>query len=261
MSRAFFVIDRYSISWRSRSFLISSVGSHPTSPCASGSPDAARARRHTPSPCCSAKRSARQRAMSNFRSSPPISIWMRSPAPARASTGKDRSGSLAGAACRSFRGKTAAIASPELRAAIVFTPQDVLADPPFSRMDMISCRNLLIYLRPEAQAKALSAFHFALREGGILLLGSSESVDNSGPLRGAFQAGPMFRHVGRSRPANSAFVERRGGKNVPARPGQSRWPRSGRSRRILSTAGPGGIRSGGGADQQQARMPLFPRTD
>ena len=64
--------------------------------------------------------------------------------------------------------------SPELRASIVFTAHDVLADPPFSRIDMISCRNLLIYLQPEAQAKAISAFHFALREGGILLLGNSE---------------------------------------------------------------------------------------
>jgi len=61
----------------------------------------------------------------------------------------------------------------ELRAAVVFTVQDVLADPPFSRLDLVSCRNLLIYLAPEAQAKILSLFHFALREGGILLLGSS----------------------------------------------------------------------------------------
>ena len=68
--------------------------------------------------------------------------------------------------------------SPELRAAVVFTVQDVLADPPFSRLDLVSCRNLLIYLRPEAQAKVISLFHFALREGGILLLGSSETVGN-----------------------------------------------------------------------------------
>ena len=67
---------------------------------------------------------------------------------------------------------------PELRAAVVFTVQDVLADPPFSRLDLVSCRNLLIYLRPEAQAKVVSAFHFALREGGILLLGSSETIGN-----------------------------------------------------------------------------------
>ena len=62
---------------------------------------------------------------------------------------------------------------PELRNAVVFTAQDVLGDPPFSRLDLVSCRNLLIYLQPEAQAKIISVFHFALREGGVLLLGSS----------------------------------------------------------------------------------------
>jgi len=65
---------------------------------------------------------------------------------------------------------------PELRAAVVFAVQDVLADPPFSKLDFVSCRNLLIYLRPEAQAKVISIFHFALRQGGILLLGSAEAV-------------------------------------------------------------------------------------
>jgi two-component system CheB/CheR fusion protein len=66
-------------------------------------------------------------------------------------------------------------AAPDLRATIVFTVQDLLADPPFSRLDMVSCRNLLIYLRPDAQARVIEAFHFALRDGGILLLGSAES--------------------------------------------------------------------------------------
>jgi two-component system CheB/CheR fusion protein len=66
--------------------------------------------------------------------------------------------------------------SPELRASVVFTVQDLLADPPFARLDFVSCRNLLIYLLPEAQAKVLSVFHFALREGGLLLIGNSETV-------------------------------------------------------------------------------------
>ncbi|MEI9914730.1 MAG: CheR family methyltransferase [Methylovirgula sp.] len=67
----------------------------------------------------------------------------------------------------SFRKKKRAIACcRKLRSAVVFTVQDVLADPPFSRIDLISCRNLLIYLRPEAQEKVISLFHFALREGG-----------------------------------------------------------------------------------------------
>ena len=68
--------------------------------------------------------------------------------------------------------------SPELRSAVVFTVQDLLVDPPFSRLDMVSCRNLLIYLRPEAQARAISVFHFALRDNGLLLLGNSETISN-----------------------------------------------------------------------------------
>jgi two-component system, chemotaxis family, CheB/CheR fusion protein len=59
---------------------------------------------------------------------------------------------------------------PELRSCVVFTVQDLLADPPFSRLDFVSCRNLLIYLKLEAQAKVVSIFHFALREGGFCSL-------------------------------------------------------------------------------------------
>ncbi len=64
----------------------------------------------------------------------------------------------------------------ELREAVVFTLQDLLADPPFSRVDLISCRNVLIYLQPSAQEQILSLLHFALRAGGILFLGRSETV-------------------------------------------------------------------------------------
>ena len=70
--------------------------------------------------------------------------------------------------------------APELRGTVVFTTQDLLADPPFSRLDLISCRNVLIYLRPEAQEKVLLLFHFALREGGILFLGAAETVGDFG---------------------------------------------------------------------------------
>src|SRR6202011_287721 len=66
--------------------------------------------------------------------------------------------------------------SAELRSSVVFTVHDVLADPPFARLDFVSCRNLLIYLLPEAQAKVISIIHFALREGGLLLVGEAESV-------------------------------------------------------------------------------------
>ena len=63
-----------------------------------------------------------------------------------------------------------------IREMCIFSVHNVLKDPPFSKLDLISCRNLLIYLNPPAQTRALQAFHYALRSGGYLLLGSSESI-------------------------------------------------------------------------------------
>lgn len=63
----------------------------------------------------------------------------------------------------------------DLRHDVVFATHNIIKDSPFTRMDLISCRNLLIYLQPNAQRKAISLFHFGLKTGGILLLGPSES--------------------------------------------------------------------------------------
>ncbi len=82
----------------------------------------------------------------------------------------------------------------------MFTVQDVLADPPFARLDFISCRNLLIYLRPEAQAKVLSVFHFALREDGLLLVGNAETVPVAdGRFAVISQSERLYRRIGGSR--------------------------------------------------------------
>jgi two-component system CheB/CheR fusion protein len=64
---------------------------------------------------------------------------------------------------------------PDLRQMVVFAPHNVIRDAPFTRVDLISCRNLLIYLQPAAQQKVLSFFHFALNRGGVVMLGPSES--------------------------------------------------------------------------------------
>ncbi len=64
----------------------------------------------------------------------------------------------------------------EIREMIVFAQQNVLTDPPFTRLDILSCRNLLIYLSPETQKKLIPLFHYSLNPGGLLLLGSSESI-------------------------------------------------------------------------------------
>jgi len=69
----------------------------------------------------------------------------------------------------------------EIRETVLFATHDLLKDPPFSRLDLISCRNLLIYLTREAQDRALDVFHFALRSKGKLFLGASESVHEGNP--------------------------------------------------------------------------------
>ncbi|MEO1529797.1 MAG: chemotaxis protein CheB [Planctomycetota bacterium] len=66
--------------------------------------------------------------------------------------------------------------SPELRKLVIFAPQNMVNDPPFTRIDLITCRNVLIYLKPEVQKRVLSLFHFGLHAKGFLFLGSSESV-------------------------------------------------------------------------------------
>jgi two-component system CheB/CheR fusion protein len=94
----------------------------------------------------------------------------------------------------------------ELREAVVFTTQDLLADAPFSRLDFVSCRNVLIYLRPEVQERVLALFHFALREGGILVLGASEAVGDFGDrFEPISKKHRIFRHRGRSRPGEVVF--------------------------------------------------------
>jgi two-component system CheB/CheR fusion protein len=65
--------------------------------------------------------------------------------------------------------------SQDIRQLIVFAPHNVFRDAPFTKLDFISCRNLLIYFQPHAQRAALSLFHFGLKTGGVLFLGSSES--------------------------------------------------------------------------------------
>jgi len=69
-----------------------------------------------------------------------------------------------------------------LRDVCVFAHHNILRDPPFSRMDFISCRNMLIYLDITAQKKVMSTFHYALNDGGCLMLGKSETTGTSAQL-------------------------------------------------------------------------------
>lgn len=67
---------------------------------------------------------------------------------------------------------------PFVRDMITFASHDLLGDPPFSKIDLVSCRNLLIYLRQEGQRRAMQVFHFALRQNGYLFLGTSEGISS-----------------------------------------------------------------------------------
>ncbi|MDO9226327.1 MAG: chemotaxis protein CheB [Pseudomonadota bacterium] len=66
----------------------------------------------------------------------------------------------------------------EIREMVVFAVQNVIKDPPFTKLDLLSCRNLMIYLEPELQHRLLPAFHYALKPGGVLFLSPSESIGN-----------------------------------------------------------------------------------
>ncbi|HTU27142.1 MAG TPA: chemotaxis protein CheB [Pirellulales bacterium] len=80
---------------------------------------------------------------------------------------------------RFFQGKEDGMryrVSKPLREAVVFADQNLIADPPFSKLDLICCRNLMIYLKPKIQEKVISVFHFALRNDGYLFLGSAETI-------------------------------------------------------------------------------------
>ena len=69
-----------------------------------------------------------------------------------------------------------------IRDMLIFSEQDMIKDPPFSKLDLISCRNLLIYLTPDLQKKVVPIFHYSLNPDGVLFLGTSESVGESGHL-------------------------------------------------------------------------------
>ena len=84
----------------------------------------------------------------------------------------------------------------EIRDMVLFANHNVIKDPPFSHLDLVTCRNLLIYLNHQAQERMMETLHFALEPGGYLFLGSSESVDGAGDL---FAATSREHHVFQSR--------------------------------------------------------------
>jgi len=100
--------------------------------------------------------------------------------------------------------------SRTIRNMLVFAPHDLLSNPPFSNLDLVSCRNVLIYLRPEMQQQLLRLLHYALRPGGLLFLGSSESIH---------AADALFETVDRSHKVYRRLELREPGRTpIPLRP-------------------------------------------
>ena len=92
----------------------------------------------------------------------------------------------------------------EIREMVIFAPQNLIMDPPFTKLDILSCRNLLIYLSSEVQKKLIPLFHYSLTPGGILFQGSAETVgdftDLFSPLGGASRIYQRKESILRSEP-------------------------------------------------------------
>ncbi|MBI1914684.1 MAG: PAS domain-containing protein [Planctomycetes bacterium] len=96
--------------------------------------------------------------------------------------------------------------SKPVRESVAFAIQDLISDPPFSKLDLIICRNLLIYLEPEIQHHVISLFHFALRPGGGLFLGSSEGISRQDELFEPInKKWHLYRRVGSARRGQLSF--------------------------------------------------------
>lgn len=106
-----------------------------------------------------------------------------------------------------------------VREMCVFSPHSAIKDPPFSRMDLVSCRNLLIYLNPELQERLVRTFHYALREKGYLLLGTSESLGRNAKLFTVIdKSHRLYQRRGDSGAGSSALSADNGGRGAqPAR--------------------------------------------
>ena len=122
-----------------------------------------------------------------------------------------------------------------IRDMLIFSEHNLIKDPPFSRLDLISCRNLLIYMGPELQKKLMPLFHYSLNPDGMLLLGSSESVG---------EAANLFAAIDRK----AKIYQRKAGDLSPHRVSiSSLFP---------NTPGLGTARSAGGGRLSESKLPL-----
>ena len=114
--------------------------------------------------------------------------------------------------------------SKQVRETVTFAAQNLITDAPFSKMDLISCRNLLIYLEPEVQKKIITLLHFALNEGGYLFLGPSETIGRQTDLfEPVSKKWRIYRRIGPARADGLEFpVDADGATPTPCRSRPSR---------------------------------------
>ena len=151
---------------------------------------------------------------------------------------------------------TAYVVTKEIRELCTFSEHSLVRDPPFSRIDLISCRNLLIYLDNDLQTRVIPAFHYALVPGGILLLGSSETTTRHEELFTTLdKAARIFQRRDVPSPPLKIFAEGLGGHSNGMSskqadcPSPRPWiaataPRSGDGKSGHDQAGPNGVSAG-----------------
>ena len=94
----------------------------------------------------------------------------------------------------------------EIREMVVFAVQNVIKDPPFTKLDLLSCRNLMIYLEPELQGRLIPAFHYAMKPGGVLFLSPSETIGSHPDLFAAINRKWKFYRAVKSASATRAVL-------------------------------------------------------
>ena len=109
-----------------------------------------------------------------------------------------------------------------VRDLVVFSEQDLIKDPPFSRLDLVSCRNLLIYMNGDLQNRLIPLFHYALNPDGVLFLGTSETVGDAPTLFASLDR--KCKLYLRQGPLTGAPAQALGGFLPPARAGRARAP-------------------------------------
>ncbi len=125
------------------------------------------------------------------------------------------------------------VVARRVREMVIFAQQNIITDPPFSKVDLISCRNLLIYLQPVLQKKVIAAFQFALNPDGYLFLGSSETIGDSGDFFQSVSARwKIYQYKGGFRPkldetrllnSSAPYIQAQTGRRISAATGREDW--------------------------------------